>query len=177
MWASLSQKIKEILKKVNESYTLTQNNYIYNIIVTRVKQSLTDINGSGILYESIRSNYFTNLPPKLGYNNETTVSISYNSSNTSITIASIPIYLGGYFSIFPSTTIKINTNSEELDHYIYLSRNNQDFSKVDVLVYNTPLSVTDTSQGINFSKILIANVITKSTSLFSIQYYHTNYYK
>ena len=177
MWISLSEKIKDILSKVNDSYSLVKNDYITSIITTRIKQLLTDTNGSGILYESIRSSYFTNLPPKLGYGTETTVTISYNASNTSITIASIPIYLGGYFSILPNTTVKINTSSGVLNHYIYLSRNIQDFSKVDILIYNNPISITTTSQGINFSKILVANVITNKTALSSIQYYHTNYYK
>ena len=88
-------------------------------------------------------------------------------------IQSIPIYLGGYFSVMPSCEVYLTPNA---DNYIYLSRDKIDYTKVNVEVYDHELSVGGNDLGINFSRILISKITTDNKGATSQEYYKVNYY-
>lgn len=72
-------------------------------------------------------------------------------------LQSIPIYLGGYYSIADSAEIYLKPNK---DNYIYLVRDPDDYTKVDTEVYTSPLSDLDAKNDLDFSRILVAKITT-----------------
>ena len=72
-------------------------------------------------------------------------------------LQSIPIYLGGYYSIVDSAEIYLKPNK---DNYIYLVRDPDDYTKVNTEVYTSPLSASDAENDLDFSRILVAKITT-----------------
>lgn len=84
-----------------------------------------------------------------------------------------PIFLGGYFSIVAAQEIYLKANS---DNYIYLSRDDNDYTKVNVELYDHMLDSKDKSLSINFSRILISKILTDNIGPISQEYYPVDYY-
>ena len=84
-------------------------------------------------------------------------------------IPSIPIFLGGYFSIIENpipVTLKPNS-----DNYIYIERDNNDRTSI--------IASSSTTRTINegdkvFNKILCAKCTTNDSSIISVEYYRIN---
>ena len=84
-------------------------------------------------------------------------------------IPSIPIFLGGYFSIIENPIpVTLQPNS---DNYIYIERDSNDRTKI--------IASSSTTRTINegdkvFNKILCAKVTTDSANMISVEYYRIN---
>lgn len=75
---------------------------------------------------------FINMKLILGINGEKKLNISF--SGLTATIQSIGVFLGGYYSVLPRTTVTLAANTT---NFIYVDRNAADRNKLDVTVRST----------------------------------------
>ena len=104
------------------------------------------------------------------YNNCNTYYMYLQSSQGLVAyIPSIPIFLGGYFSIIENPIpVTLQPNS---DNYIYIERDSNDRTNI--------IASSSTTRTINegdkvFNKILCAKVTTDSANMISVEYYRIN---
>ena len=69
---------------------------------------------------------FINMKLILGFNGEKSVSVAFTGLNA--TIQSIGVFLGGYYSVLPKTTIALTPNAT---NFIYVDRDEFDLGTLD----------------------------------------------
>ena len=160
---SLAQIIKHLRSTIT-SYTNFINDKILEKYATT--EIVGYINGTEGGAKSIRNiikeRTFKNLPPKIGYFNETTVKLTCSSGTMICRLQETPVFLGGYFSVVPAKDILLKPNSA---NYIYFHRNSNDYKAVDVEVTQSPRNDVD-----GFNRIYLAKVVTNANGPVSQEY-------
>ena len=167
---SLSTMLKDILNKKQVVEKKISDETVNTEITTEVERSVSNP-GGGSIYIMIKNGVFTNLPPKIGYGRESTINAYPISNSLQVRINSQPIYLGGYGTILPEQTITLPPNS---DNYIYLFRNQSDYTKIDIERYDKMLGGND--KDIHFTRILCFYFKTNGDSVIDQRSYETQHY-
>lgn len=167
---TLPQIIKDLLSKAKTISNNITETYVKNLITTEIERSISS-STDGPLYLAIKNAAFTNLPPKIGYGKEKTLTITPIGGQLKVNIPSQAIYLGGFGSIIPAQTISLPANQ---DNYIYVVRDAADYTKVNFEIYDHLLGGKD--KDIHFTRILCARFKTNGSKVIEQEAFETANY-
>ena len=106
---------------------------------------------------------FVNMKLILGVNGEKSVSVAFTGLNA--TIRSIEVFLGGYYSVLPETTVALTPNAT---NFIYIDRDAADRNKLIVTSRTTLRGAEGQS---SFSFFNAAKAVTNASSVISSKIY------
>lgn len=167
---TLPQILKDLLSKAKVVNNNISETYIKNLTVTEIERSFSSSVDES-LYLAIKNAAFTNLPPKIGYGKEKTLTMNPVGGQLKVNVPSQAIYLGGFGSIVPAQTISLPANR---DSYVYVVRDAADYTKVNFEIYDHLLGGKD--KDIHFTRILCSRFKTDSSKVIEQESFETANY-
>lgn len=169
---SLSQIIKDLLKKKDIIITNISETHRKSQITTEITNSVTQ--KTGAIYIAIHNGMRTNLPPKCGWKiGEKTIPIQVPQTGLYITIPNdYDIYIGGHYVVLSKQNITLQANK---DNYIYIAEDLSEVSRAKVEVYDRLLGGND--KDIHFSRFYALHAKTDSTKVTLVKTHETANYK
>lgn len=168
---SLAQTVKYLKNTVTNCTKLVNDKILEKYATAEIIGYINGTEGGAkSIRNIIKERTFKNLPPKIGYFNETIVKLTCSSGTMTCRLQETPVFLGGYFSVVPAKDISLKPNST---NYIYFHRNSDDYKVVDVEVTQSPRNDVD-----GFNRIYLAKVVTNANGPVSQEYNQIdNYHK
>ena len=159
--AKLQKQINDLIEDMNRKIRDLQA--ADQKIRTDFNTTLNDYATKTLVDDKINNHHeVKNIPPKIGYGDDVKAKLTFNGLNC--TIASTPILIGGWTSIFPSTQVTLTANTT---NYLYINRNAD--KTVSASVRTSPAgkvpendTLSDTSV---FENVLIAKITTNGSGM------------
>ena len=138
-----------IIRNLENAVLNCQNFFSNNTLETYTEQVINVLcSSNSVVEKTIKEAAFKNLPPKIGFFDETTIASWTSINSENINISNLPIFIGGYYN---AVTVSSPLNKNAIN-YVYLYRQDVDTVK---------LQIATSQKGVdNFSVLYVAKIIT-----------------